>query len=66
MRINPGNTRFTPFDFVWYAWTHSRLMLCVWATAIEIGVVSHSVLDWVTHRPDMPTYPGAARYGLGL
>jgi hypothetical protein len=29
-------------------------------------VVSHWVLDWVTHRPDMPLYPGGARYGLGL
>ena len=24
------------------------------------------VLDWVTHRPDLPLYPGGARYGLGL
>jgi hypothetical protein len=29
-------------------------------------VVSHWVLDFVTHRPDMPLYPGGARYGLGL
>jgi Lon protease-like protein len=29
-------------------------------------VVSHWVLDFVTHRPDMPIYPGSARYGLGL
>jgi membrane-bound metal-dependent hydrolase YbcI (DUF457 family) len=36
------------------------------AIAIWIGVVSHWVLDWVTHRPDMPLYPGGARYGLGL
>jgi membrane-bound metal-dependent hydrolase YbcI (DUF457 family) len=37
------------------------------ALAIWIGVVSHWVLDWITHRPDMPLYPGAAgRYGLAL
>jgi hypothetical protein len=83
VRIDPGNTRFTPLDFVSYPWSHSLLMLCVWATAfgaiyyalsrywpgtvaIWIGVVSHWVLDWVTHRPDMPLYPGGARYGLGL
>ena len=83
VRIDPGNTRFTPFDFVSYPWSHSLLMLCVWGTAfgaiyyaiaryragaiaIWIGVVSHWVLDWVTHRPDMPLYPGGARYGLGL
>jgi membrane-bound metal-dependent hydrolase YbcI (DUF457 family) len=29
-------------------------------------VVSHWVLDFVTHRPDMPLYPGSARFGLGL
>jgi len=83
VRIDPGNTRFTPLDFVSYPWSHSLLMLCVWATAfgavyyaitrywpgsiaIWIGVVSHWVLDWVTHRPDMPLVPGGPRYGLGL
>jgi LexA-binding, inner membrane-associated putative hydrolase len=34
--------------------------------AIWIGVLSHWVLDWVSHRPDMPLYPGGPRYGLGL
>lgn len=29
-------------------------------------VVSHWVLDVATHRPDMPIYPGSAKYGLGL
>ena len=29
-------------------------------------VVSHWILDVVTHRPDMPLYPGSARFGLGL
>jgi hypothetical protein len=30
-------------------------------------VVSHWVLDWIVHRPDLPLYPGAAeRHGLGL
>lgn len=29
-------------------------------------VVSHWVLDYVTHRPDMPLYPGGAKYGLEL
>src|SRR5438132_6962683 len=29
-------------------------------------VVSHRVLDWITHRPDMPLYPGSAKFGLGL
>ena len=29
-------------------------------------VVSHWVLDFVTHRPDMPLYPGGSKVGLGL
>jgi membrane-bound metal-dependent hydrolase YbcI (DUF457 family) len=29
-------------------------------------VVSHWGLDYLTHGPDMPLYPGSARYGLGL
>jgi hypothetical protein len=34
---------------------------------VWIGVLSHWVLDWITHRPDMPLYPGGhQRYGLGL
>ena len=83
VRIDPGNTRFTPLDLAWFPWSHSLLMLIVWATifaliyyaitryrvgatVIWIGVLSHWVLDWITHRPDMPLYPGGARYGLGL
>ena len=29
-------------------------------------VVSHWLLDFVSHRPDMPIYPGSALWGLGL
>jgi membrane-bound metal-dependent hydrolase YbcI (DUF457 family) len=29
-------------------------------------VVSHWVLDFITHRPDMPLYPGGPKVGLGL
>jgi hypothetical protein len=29
-------------------------------------VVSHWLLDWVTHGPDLPLVPGGASYGLGL
>lgn len=29
-------------------------------------VVSHWVLDWLTHRPDLPLYPGGPKFGLGL
>jgi hypothetical protein len=33
---------------------------------IALLVLSHWVLDWVTHRPDMPLYPGGTPLGLGL
>ena len=29
-------------------------------------VVSHWALDWITHAPDMPLWPGGPRVGLGL
>lgn len=83
VRIDPGNTRYTPLDLYNYPWSHSLLMSVVWATGfgliyysitrygtgaavLWIGVVSHWVLDWVSHRPDMPLYPGGPKYGLGL
>jgi membrane-bound metal-dependent hydrolase YbcI (DUF457 family) len=83
VRIDPGNTRYTPLDLYHYPWSHSLLMAVVWATglaliyygiarygpgaaAIWIAVVSHWVLDWVSHRSDMPLYPGGPKYGLGL
>jgi hypothetical protein len=36
--------------------------------AIVLGacVPSHWLLDFASHRPDMPLIPGGARYGLGL
>ncbi len=38
----------------------------VGTAAIWIGMVSHWVLDWLTHRPDMPLYLNGPKYGLGL
>jgi membrane-bound metal-dependent hydrolase YbcI (DUF457 family) len=32
VRIDPGNTKLTPLDFVSYPWSHSLLMSFVWAT----------------------------------
>lgn len=34
--------------------------------ALSALVVSHWVLDWISHAPDMPLVPGGARYGLSL
>jgi len=36
------------------------------ALVVALAVVSHWVLDFVTHRPDMPVYPGGPNLGLGL
>ena len=33
---------------------------------LAVLVVSHWILDFVTHAPDMPIYPGGPRFGLGL
>ena len=84
VRIDPGNTAFTPFDFASYPWSHSLLMSAVWgalfalvyvalrggwrgAAVLFALVVSHWVLDFVTHRPDMPLSPWSeTKLGLGL
>jgi membrane-bound metal-dependent hydrolase YbcI (DUF457 family) len=83
VRIAPGNTAFTPLEFVSYPWSHSLLLLVVWGACVGAAyrvifggrrtfvvlaalVVSHWVLDWVTHGPDMPLYPGGPKAGLAL
>jgi len=37
-------------------------------SAVWVGsaVASHWVLDWITHRPDLPLWPGGIKVGLGL
>jgi hypothetical protein len=39
----------------------------VGAWVVAAGVLSHWVLDWISHRPDMPLTPWSQqKYGLGL
>jgi len=68
-------------DFPWshslvtsLAWS-AIVALAFWAATryargafvLAIGVFSHWVLDFVTHRPDLPLYPGSPKsVGLGL
>jgi len=53
----------TAFSLIYYRVSRYR----AGAVAIWIGVVSHWILDWITHRPDMPLYPGGGPLlGLGL
>jgi len=83
VRIAPGNTAFTPLDFVSYPLSHSLLAVLGWslaagaayyaATRYRYGawtvgtlVLSHWVLDWVTHRPDLPLWPWVPRVGLAV
>jgi membrane-bound metal-dependent hydrolase YbcI (DUF457 family) len=84
VRIDPGNTAFTPLAFDHYPWSHSLILALFWAAltamaavfrvgprlwpALTVGavVVSHWLLDFVTHRPDLPLWPGGATVGLGL
>jgi hypothetical protein len=33
---------------------------------LGLAVLSHWLLDWLSHRPDLPLFPGGARVGLGL
>jgi hypothetical protein len=79
--IVPGITRMTPLDFVHYPWSHSLIMVLVWAlllgavagarTGLRAGVVvglcvaSHWFLDLLVHRPDLPLAPGVGTR-LGL
>jgi membrane-bound metal-dependent hydrolase YbcI (DUF457 family) len=55
---------------VWGALLAGVYWLCkkdsVGAWVVAGCAVSHWVLDWVTHRPDMPLYPGGPKAGLGL
>ena len=81
--IAPGTTAFTPIVFDSYPWSHSLAMAVVWgvvlaaiakAARLQVSpgllialVVSHWGLDFVTHVPDLPLWPGnSPRYGLAL
>ncbi len=84
VRIDPGNTAFTPLDFYDYPYTHSLVFTLVWSVllgvaywlwkrnvrgmvVIGICVASHWILDFITHRPDLPLAPGSSvMFGLGL
>lgn len=84
VQIEPGNTAFTPLNFIYYPFTHSLLGVIIWSFLIGglyyffkknlkgsllLGglVLSHWVLDLITHRPDLPILPGfTLKVGLGL
>lgn len=83
VEFSPGITRVSPMNFTDYPISHSLLMAVVWsvllggiygmrrdwraAWVVGVLVVSHWVLDFIVHRPDLPLWPGGqSRVGLGL
>lgn len=84
VRIEPGNTAFTPLNFIYYPFSHGFLSVLIWSllfgtiyflikknikTSVLLGslVMSHWLLDLLTHRPDLPLISGAnGKVGLGL
>jgi membrane-bound metal-dependent hydrolase YbcI (DUF457 family) len=47
---------------IYFAWKKDA----TGAWILGLCVLSHWLLDWATHRPDMPLYPGSPKFGLGL
>ena len=83
VRIAPGITRMSPFDFYDYPISHSLVTAAGWsllvggiyhlarhrfgdAGIVGLAVISHWVLDFLVHRPDLPLRPGGPKVGLGL
>ncbi len=81
VHIEPANPPFLRLGFDSYPISHSLVMAAVWGLVfasifarrarlwwiLVAAVVSHWVLDWVTHRPDLPLAPWRSpKAGLGL
>ena len=84
VEIDPGNTVFTPLNFIHYPYSHSLLATFCWAalfgtvyyfitknkegaTLLSLLVISHWLLDYFTHRPDLPlVFSEGWKVGLGL
>lgn len=82
VRVAPHDTAFTNLAFESYPWSHSLLMVAGWSlvaglvaaravgarggAAVGALVMSHWWLDALTHRPDLPLWPGGPFVGAGL
>ena len=82
--IEPGNTSFTPLNFISYPYSHSLFGVLIWsllfgsiyyiyrkninsALLLAALVMSHWILDLITHRPDLLIIPSSdIKVGLGL
>jgi hypothetical protein len=84
VKVDPGNTAFTPLDFIYYPFSHSLAGVLIWAclfgliyfflrknirssVILAVLVLSHWILDLITHRPDLPlTWADNFKVGFGL
>ncbi len=84
VKIDPGNTAFTPLNFIYYPFSHSFFSVLIWSilfgsiyilikknlkSSILLAtlVMSHWILDLITHRPDLPLIPwNDYKVGFGL
>ena len=75
---NPFDLYYMPYTHSLVAaflWAVAAIVLCKplrrvrnWPAAVWIGaaVLSHWVLDWPVHRPDLPLYDDTMKVGLGI
>jgi membrane-bound metal-dependent hydrolase YbcI (DUF457 family) len=84
VKIEPGNTAFTPLNFISYPYSHSFFGVLIWsllfgaiyllfrkniksALLLAVLVMSHWILDLITHRPDLLIIPwNDFKVGFGL
>lgn len=84
VEIDPGNTAFTPLNFIYYPFSHGFFGVLIWAvlfglvyyaikknvkSSLLLGalVLSHWVLDLITHRPDLSLFPWSdVKVGFGM
>ncbi len=74
-RVIPGYLPASSLVLYDIPWTHGLLMAVAFSwlffrlfksAVLGACVFSHWVLDWVTHRPDLPLFRGGPLVGLGL
>jgi hypothetical protein len=74
-RIVPGLLPASSLDLYDMPWTHGLVAAIAWSwfafrfsknAVLGACIMSHWVLDFVTHRPDLPLFRGGTKVGLGL
>jgi len=74
-RVVPGLLPASALDLYDMPWTHGLVAAIGWAWftyrfskngVLGACVFSHWVLDFFTHRPDLPLFRGGTKVGLGL